>query len=422
MSIEALCKTYPDVPVNILIKTEALRLGVGFSQAARDVTRTLDTQFKGYFIFSQDQGIPTKHEEKIPDTIFLKNDDTPWQTRVNQNSPYYIDFKDGKFMFYDETAPVAEVYFEPAPGWLHYVFEDGMPMQAVIRQVGKDATNAHIDYFCEFWLTNEQCLFCDIGAHLRSKKQESNPAPRRHSPERIARAHAMALKEPGYRHFNVSSGSILRERDGKSETEWFCDYFYAIKEALHGIKWPSKFQIVAKPKNEIKMLYDTGLTSLGMNMEVWDERLFNTIGPGKARTIGWKEWIKRLFEAVDIFGKGGILSNFVNGVEMSQPWGFKDPREAVKSNLSGFDYLMSHGVLPRTSVWTVEPNSRLGGQRPAPLEYYIELERGYLELREKYGFPFPLQTYCHGCTVINCSEDWDYYLGKDLPNPRLSRK
>ncbi|MBI4332763.1 MAG: hypothetical protein HY673_15960 [Chloroflexi bacterium] len=419
MTIETLCKIYPGVPVNILIKQDALRLGVRFSQAARDAARNVDTQFKGYHIFSQDQGEATKHEEKIPDTIFLRSDDSPWQTRVNQGSPYFIDYKDGKFAFCDETGAVAEVYFEPAPAWLHYVFEDGVPMQAVVRQVGKDKTLAHIDYFCEYWLTKEQCLFCDIGPHLRSKKQEGTPAPRRHSPERLATAHAMALKEPGYRHFDISSGSVLRERDGKGETEWFCQYFYAIKEALHGLRWPSMFQIVAKPRDEIKMLYDAGLTSVCMNMEVWDERLFNIICPGKARTIVWKEWVRRLFDAVDVFGKGGVLTNFVNGVELARPWGFQDAREAVKSTLGGFDYLMAHGVLPRTSVWTVEPNSALGGQPPAPLDYYIEVERGYLELREKYGFPFPLQPYCHGCTTINCSADWDYYFGKDLPNPRL---
>jgi len=174
--------------------------------------------------------------------------------------------------------------------------------------------------------------------------------------------------------------------------------------------WSSYFQIVPHSKDEIKKLYDTGVTSLHMNLEVWDERLFNIICPGKARVIGRDEFIRQMIDAVEIFGKGRILSDFVTGVEMAQPFGFKDVKSAVKSTLSGFEFLMSHDVLPRMDVWAVEKGSALEDQSPSPLEYYIEVERGYLELRQKYNFPFPFPGYCHGCTVSSSASDWDYHF------------
>lgn len=413
MSIDALCSKFPDVPRSIIIKTDAVRLGVRFSKSALKVASDLDIQFKGYFLFSQDIGHEAVHEEGIPNFIVLKHDDTIIQTRLNPHSPYFIDWTEGKFVFCDETGVVEEVYFSPAPKWLSKTLEDGTPLQAIAQPIGFDNMAVCFDFYCEYWIKNEQCLFCDIGSHLREKKRRGEKVITRLKPEQVAKTLAIAFSEKGYRHGCYTSGSILRKRDGKSETEWFCDFLNAIREEAGTNFQPAWFQIVAKPKDEIKMLHETGIAVLCLNLEVWDERLFNIICPGKARTVGREEWIKRMFDAVDIFGKGYIMSNFVIGVEMAQPFGFKDARAAVKSTLGGFEYLMQHGVLPKLDMWAMEPGSALAGQQPAPLEYYLELEKGFLELRHKYNFTFPYRTLCRGCITHNCVGDWEYFLGEE---------
>jgi len=72
--------------------------------------------------------------------------------------------------------------------------------------------------------------------------------------------------------------------------------------------------------------------------------------------------------------------------------------------------MMGHGVLPRLDMWVVEPNSALGGQEPPPLKYYIELGKGYLELRRKHNMPTPFG-YCRGCYRIDTTYDFEYFHG-----------
>jgi hypothetical protein len=65
-----------------------------------------------------------------------------------------------------------------------------------------------------------------------------------------------------------------------------------------------------------------GMDGHHANMEVWDQRLFEWINPGKARRIGHAEWIKRMLDSVNILGEGDVRPNFVGGIEMAKPYGF----------------------------------------------------------------------------------------------------
>lgn len=415
MSIEALCKTYPDVPKSVLLKTDVIRLGIRVSQAAQEALKGMDVYFKGLGIFSQDTDHAVARQEKIPYYFKLKRDDTRVVIGVApETCPYYIDWNDGGFVFCDETGVVEEVCFEPAHSWTKQTFEDGTPYLAVAQPQGIDLILGNMSFVCDRWARQEQCLYCDIGYFLEVKKEKHEKVVATATPQMLAEVFWAAQKDPGIRHFCLSSGSVVGERDGKSEVEWQCEYLNTISERING-NWMSSWSAIQPTeKDGIKVLHDTGVPALMINTEVWDERLFNILCPGKARSTPQKERIRWIIEAVDIFGKGKILSNFVTGVEMAQPWGFKDALSAVKSTLGGFDYLMAHGVLPRDCLWWQAPGSALAGQPMPPLEYFIELGRGFLELRQKHNFPFPFYGWCRGCYCHSAIPDWDYYLwGKE---------
>ncbi len=125
-----------------------------------------------------------------------------------------------------------------------------------------------------------------------------------------------------------------------------------------------------------------------------------------------------LGKPVDFWGLG-VNPNFVIGVEMAKPHGFPDVSSAVKSTAGGWDFLMSHGVLPRYATWLIEGGSALAGQEPPPIEYFIEIEKAYAELRWKHGFepPFPASQ-TRRSYVLSCLHDWEYYHGSGI----LSRK
>lgn len=127
-------------------------------------------------------------------------------------------------------------------------------------------------------------------------------------------------------------------------------------------------------------------------MEVWDRSLFEWINPGKARKIGWENWVRWIIDSVDVFGEGNVRPNFVCGVEMARPHGFKRVEDAVASSTEGMEFLISHGVSPRFNHWRREPQSHLvkhQEQPPVPLEFYIQLMRNIYGLRKKYALPLP---------------------------------
>ena len=101
-----------------------------------------------------------------------------------------------------------------------------------------------------------------------------------------------------------------------------------------------------------------------------------------------------MIEEVDVFGEGNVVGGFVAGVEMAQPWGFKDVDKAIKSTTQGMEYLMSHGVVPRPINWGVEARSALAGQNHLPLDYFINIDMNWYELMCKYRLPAPCEAHC----------------------------
>ena len=101
--------------------------------------------------------------------------------------------------------------------------------------------------------------------------------------------------------------------------------------------------------------------------------------------------MKLMIEEVDVFGEGNVVGGFVAGVEMAQPWGFKEVDEAVKSTTQGMEYLMRHGVVPRPLSWGIEGRSALAGHEPIPLDYFIKIDTNWYELMSKYRLPAPCE-------------------------------
>lgn len=53
------------------------------------------------------------------------------------------------------------------------------------------------------------------------------------------------------------------------------------------------------------------------DLEVLDEKMFEWICPGKAHYVGYNNWKERLYQAVDIFGRGYVNTGIVSGIELA---------------------------------------------------------------------------------------------------------
>ncbi len=401
--IEQYYKKYPDVPREVILKEDLLNLGQRFSDAALEATA--GAMVKSYRLFSYDlvamQDMRRQEYRKVPEHFIICRGTyqlrpVMLQTTLSSDSPYLIDVIDGKLWLCLDGKPIAEVAYPRAAGYEAKTFPDGTAYRDVIA-FGSFIT---VFRFCQYWGVKEECKFCDINENARQMKNDQAytvTGPVKDLAKVVAVAKEIerdAYAQAGHAlplYFIITGGTITDRLHDKNEDDFYMEWVEAMKWG--GPRRTIALQTNAKNKETLKRYRACGVDNHHSNMEVWDRRLFEWICPGKNARVGYDEWIRRTIDAVDVFGEGNVVPNFVCGVEMAKPYGFETVEEAVKSTTGGIEFLMSHGVMPRFNHWRREPMSYLQrehDQPPVPLDYYIQIMRNRYEIWKKYSLPMPV--------------------------------
>ncbi|MBI4330993.1 MAG: hypothetical protein HY673_06915 [Chloroflexi bacterium] len=404
--IEDLFHKYPEVPQELVIKQDVLSLGQQFSDRALAAAAGADK--KVYELFSSDlvpmSAMSRQEYSKVPRYFYIKGG--PYNLRpvglrtgIATDSPYLIDVIDGRLKLLLDGAAIADVGYPSPLKYCSKSFPDGSSYQDII------ANGSHVTVFhsCQFWGVREECKFCDINENARQVKKfkpSTLAAPVKTVEQVAIVANEIAkevLETEGYPApicFGVTGGAITTQVHGLGEDEFYLRYVEAIKEG--GPRRYVRLAMGAKDKTALKEYHRRGVDLYTCNLEVWDKRLFQWICPGKSQRVGWEEWVKRLVDAVDVFGERHVLPTFVCGIEMARPYGFKTIDEAVRSTTEGIRFLMSNGVMPRFNQWIREPGAYLQkkyNQPPVPPEFYLHLMRNYYENWKRYDLPLPSLMY-----------------------------
>jgi len=401
--IESLARKYSNVPMEAILKNDLLRLGAAFSDAALKACEGCCT--KSYRLFTYDKvkysDLAKGEHFKVPEVIKLfggqyRLRETAVQVRLNPQSPYEVDVIDGQVVLCGNGANMADVRLPPAPKYYYKTFPDGTGFSEVVAWVNAIAF-ATVYTVCQYWGTKRECKFCDINKNVRQAKDYHKLfLPKTYKPvEQVVEVMEeifMKEQEQGFDErplsFIVTGGCIPKLVNGKNEDEFYLEYVERIRDRI-GNRWPGMLQTAPKDKKTYKRYKAAGVTTHHAQIEVWDKDLFEIICPGKGHHVGWDTWIKGILDAVDVFGEGNVTPGFVAGVEMCQPYGFRDIDSALQSMTEGFEFLMSHGVSCRYNVWNISPWSALAGNLPPPLEYYVRLDQAWCETLLKYNLRPP---------------------------------
>ena len=404
-ALEDLFRRFPDVPREIIVKIELLSNGHWFTDAALAATK--GSLVKSYRLFSYDlvsmDTLKRGEARKIPEWFYIFQGiydmrAVAIQTTMDPDSPFIIDVVGGRLVLTLEGTVISNVAYPLRPDYYSKKFENGVAYDEIC------AFGAFLTVFrqCQYWGPKEECRFCDINQNAHQMKQSKDftlnvPVKSvEHVREVGLEVSRNILAKEGYQapvSFIISGGTITNVLRGLEENEFYGQYVAALKD--NGPRRHISLQTNAKTRDEIKWLHSQGMDGHHANMEVWDEKLFDWINPGKARRIGYTEWVKRMLDSVDILGEGNVRPNFVGGIEMAKPYGFATIDEAVESTTKGLDIMMSHGVDPRFNQWRREPNSNIvqeHEQPPVPSEFYIRLMSNRYDLWKKYGLPLPVKT------------------------------
>lgn len=414
--LEGLFKQFPDVPREVIIKEDVLREGVAFTQPALEYGGTRRTKLYGGGLFTYDYVRPEEALDiigRVPDEIQIHKglyglrNRLRFRCRVNPRSPYVVDFKDGELSLCEREngglTPIAEVYpYLSVPEYWSKRFEDGTPWKEIVRNEGNCFAFVTLFVRCQHWGPKEECKFCDINenAQAAEARGEMHIASSVKKVEHVVEVLKWLFEEERPRRepydqpwaIMLTGGAILKKLAGHDEDEFYLQYVKAIRQALAS-RWPIHLQTAPKPKEIARRYKEAGVDIHNTNMEVWDKRLFEIICPGKNRVVGRDNWVKLMLGEVDVFGKGCVHPSFVQGCETAGPWGLSES-EALTSYEECYDYLMSHGIIPRPVSWYKEPMSQLGrsDERVPSTAYFVQIDRLWFEKLTKYrlqdqGFP-----------------------------------
>jgi hypothetical protein len=394
----AVAGEFPDLPLEAVLKEDVLRRGVWITPEA--LAQEAVYAPKSYFIFSFDheplkdvggEGLPKPEEIALSGGPFRLRRAVV-SVRLNRASPWrVVAGPDGRPVLECGGEPVSDVAFAPRPPYYGEKTSDGVPIVEVAPSI-EWGYLLYLTVFrvCQYFGKDEECRFCDINENFRQQRAAGNPYYTVKPVERVLDALArVAASGAPAQAYTLTGGSITSAVDGLDEASFYVRYAEAIERAFPR-RWIGKMVVQALPLADLRRIKDAGIRIYHPNYEIWDKRRFELICPGKARTIGRDEWIRRVVDAVPVFGPWKVIPNFVAGIELSRPHGFDTVEEALESTGEGLDYLMARGVMPRFTTWCPEPLSELGASNgPAPLRYHAGLLRLWRDRHRAHRVPAP---------------------------------
>ena len=400
--LDELVARYPAVPPEAVLKEDLLRTGIAFEEAALTDNLEGAVKPKSYFIFSFDQKPLTElgpaATQRPPEEIALTGGPyelrrTIVSVRVNPDSPYRIARPEGELRLSLEGGELAEVSLPPMPEYYRHSLANGK----TVMETAPTIEWGYLIYLtvlrlCQYFGAKEECGFCDINHNWRQHRRAGRPYTGVKPVEDVLEALELIDRhDEGTSHaYTLTGGSVTSTVEGLAEADFYGRYAQAIEERFPG-RWIGKVVAQALPKADAQRFKDYGISIYHPNYEVWDERLFALISPGKQRYVGREEWHRRILDAAEVFGPSNVIPNFVAGVELARPFGFETIDDALASTTQGLDYFMSHGVTPRFTTWCPEPTTPLGRDNPdgAPLEYHVRLLEAYREALDRHGLGPP---------------------------------
>ncbi|MEU8817679.1 radical SAM protein [Actinoplanes sp. NPDC048796] len=402
--VEDLMGRFPHIPREAVIKEDLLRGGLAFDDSALTDNEGGDVKPKSYFIFSFDHRtlpeLGTAALRRPPEEIVLTGGPyglrrTVVSVRTNPDSPYKVQAgEDGKLQLFLDGKPIADVGVPPMPDYYRHTLANGKQVMEVAPTI-QWGYLVYLTVFrvCQYFGAKEECQYCDINHNWRQHKAAGRPYTGVKPVEEVLEALEIIDKYDTAKTshaYTLTGGSVTSKVDGLEEADFYGRYAEAIEDRFPG-RWIGKVVAQALPREDVQRFKDYGIQIYHPNFEVWDKRLFELYCPGKERYVGRAEWHRRILESAEVFGPRNVIPNFVAGVEMAEPYGFRSVDEAIESTTEGLQYFMSRGITPRFTTWCPEPTTPLGRTNPqgAPLEYHIRLLEAYRATMESNGLSSP---------------------------------
>lgn len=341
----------------------------------------------------------SKDEKMIPAEVYLEDEGATALVKFsyNPNSKFKLLAEHDKFFVINKkTKEEVDVSVSPVEKNLYSSLTfNGDFLEEFVQVLGKDRVGIFVYEGCWHWNIGKQCKFCDANP---KRNWKSLPIPSVNSlkdfdfnvdkwwdsqKEKYLESMSYSLQkflEVNYPkpHFHLAlmAGNLPNL---KSIWRTVNDVGEAINKVYKVSDCDSYLNVLAPPKEErIKFLenahYKLGFRQIQTNLEVFGEKRFKEVCPGKAALAGYKNSFDSLVDAAKIFGNGKARSNFVLG---AQP---------TSELLMGVKKLADKGVVSDYSVFIPKKCTPWENRKRPSVSSIVDFTFKLVDIYKKYDF------------------------------------
>jgi len=254
-------------------------------------------------------------------------------------------------------------------------------MKKIALVHGIDCLASTIYQKCVYWACGEACTFCGIEVSL-----QSNATIEEKTAAQMSEVITAAKKEGRCSHMTLTSGTDETIDKGANR---YIELLKGVKKSHPDI--PIHVQIEALEDLEyINKLKEAGADTIGIHIEVLNEKIRRDITPGKYH-LSYNTFERNWKHAIDVFGKNQVSSYILTGFG-----------ESTSDFLEDIEKIISIGVIPY-----ITPVRSIPGKKDLPITNFkdlIEIYRKSAVLMKQYGVN-PLENRagcvrCGGCSAI----------------------
>ncbi len=313
----------------------------------------------------------------LPDDFFLP-DGTVVQFRKNSRSPYQVTMEENDLTLSNGKGKICKVEWIPRPAFYAEETANRHPMVKIGQIGGEDCLFFCYQNYCSHFSKQQECLFCN----LVSTSKTYDSVLKKKETEDMGEVAKAAFAEGRAKHVLLTGGCFNHQK----EIEMVADILKSIRaqtglDRIPGTILPSP----AKGEDEIKAYYDTGIKAIGFSMEIWDEKLYAAICPGKSKAVSHEGFIRSIRTAAKIFGDGNVYGVFVMGLE---------PK---KTFLEGVKELTGLGANIVPFVWSPNPGSKFEGHRAPTSRWFVETVLEASEIVHGAHISSGTENHCYRC-------------------------
>ena len=333
-----------------------------------------------------------KREHRVPQVLHL-DDDLVVSVLRRDGSPWGLKFADTGLKLLRDGEVYGDVGLPDPLPFFGKTLSDGVKTEAVLSAYGAQTPGYFIFPDCYYFAENKPCAFCSLRTARRSVGKD------------------LTMKYTRQRMFEttehvLSSGwdiPMITNTCGTPRTDKLTRRF--VLEPLKGIKdacdaadrTDMQIHLLAHPPEDLSVLDEykaAGVTSIALNIEVYDRKHFAEICPGKDQLYGYDRWWEALEYAKGVFGDWNFYCGIVWGIE------------PLQASMDGMEDILSRGIGLATNVFHADPGTAMENHPQPSEEEITALAQREHELYQK----FPDARTIYDVSMRN-TIDWEVHNG-----------